>query len=105
MSSLSPQLQKPYQRFALRVELWLLRQEFLRETRRNSEDLPVADDYGFSWRPLAKPFFISLRALGVVLMSAWFISFMYDLGPQSLRPWFLLLGALLCWLAVEILEE
>lgn len=105
MSSLSPQLQRPYERLAVRFELWLLRWRLLQEVRRGSETSGAANDYRWTWRPAAKPFLISLRALGVVLLSTWFITAMYDLGPVMVRPLSLVVGAFLCWWAVGMLED
>ena len=105
MSSLSPQLQRPYQRLVLRLELWLFRRRFLREIRRESEDALASDHHVLSWRSFARPFLICLRVLGVLLLSAWFIAALYDLGPLRVRPLFFVVGAVLCWWVVGMLED
>lgn len=99
MSSLT-QLQDPYQRFTLRFELWLLRQGFLQGHVTTIGESEAASSYRWSWRPLLRPLFITLRALGVVLLATWLIAAMYDLGPVIWRPALLVTGAALCWVAV-----
>ncbi len=105
MSSSSSQLQGPYERWTLRLELWLLRREILQEIRRGAQESGAATNYGWSVRPLAKPFFLSLRALGVLLLAVWFITALYDLGPVMIRPFSLFVGAWLCWWSVGMLED
>ncbi len=105
MSSSSAQLQGPYERWTLRLELWLLRREILQEIRRGAEASGAATNYRLSVRLLAKPFFVSLRVLGALLLAVWFITAMYDVGPVMARPIFLLTGAWLSWWSVGMLED
>ncbi len=103
MSSLT-QLQNPYQRFTLRFQLWLLRRGILQDRVAFIGESEAAPSYRWSWRPLLRPLFISLRAVGALLLAAWLVAAMYDLGPVTWRPALIVTGAVLCWVAVWRLE-
>ncbi len=46
-------------------------------------------------------FAVLLRILGVILMMAWLAAAFFDVGPEVVRPGFLVAGACLSWWAMR----